>query len=69
MATYKEVQDYVKSNYGFVPKTCWIAHMKEICGVPVKVAPNRYSVEKREKPCPPEKMTAIKNAFVYFKMI
>ena len=24
MATYKEIQGYVKETYGFLPKTCWI---------------------------------------------
>lgn len=43
MATYKEIQGYVKETYGFSPKTCWIAHMKEVCGIPVKNAPNRIS--------------------------
>ena len=33
MATYKEIQAYVKEKYGFQPKTCWIAHMKEVCGI------------------------------------
>ena len=69
MATYKEIQDYVKSTYGFLPKTCWIAHIKELCGVPVKVAYNRHSPDKREKPCPPEKIEPIQAAFRHFKMI
>ena len=69
MATYKEIQDYVKSTYGFLPKTCWIAHMKELCGIPVKVAHNRYTPDKRKKPCPPDKMEPIKSAFRHFKMI
>ena len=43
MATYKEIQEYVKDKYGFQPKTCWIAHMKEVCGLPVKVAVNEKS--------------------------
>ena len=34
----KKIQDYVKATYGFVPKSCWIAHMKEICEIPVKLA-------------------------------
>ena len=38
MATYKEIQGYVKETYGFLPKTCWIAHMKELCGIPVKLS-------------------------------
>ena len=69
MATYKEIQSYVKSKYGFQPKTCWIAHMKELCGLPVKVSHNRYSLEKREKPCPDDKQLAIKDAFKHFGMI
>ncbi|MDR0914619.1 MAG: hypothetical protein LBM65_05605 [Oscillospiraceae bacterium] len=69
MATYKEIQAYVKSTYGFTPKTCWIAHMKEVCGLPVKMANNRYSPDNREKPCPLEKMQPIKETFRYFKMI
>jgi len=69
MATYKQIQDFVKSRYGFTPKTCWIAHTKEICGLRVNVAPNRYSANKREVPCPPGKIQAIKNAFRYFGMI
>ena len=69
MATYKEIQAYVKDKYGFQPKTCWIAHMKEVCGIPVKNAPNRISPTNREKPCPPEEMEYIKDAFIHFGMI
>jgi len=69
MATYKAIQGYVKSTYGFVPKTCWITPMKELCGLPVESAPNRNSASKRKVPCPPEKIGSIKAAFVHFKMI
>lgn len=69
MATYQEIQAYVKEKYGFVPKTCWISHMKEVCGIPVKNAPNRISPHRRERPCPPEKMGYIKEAFAHFDMI
>lgn len=47
MATYKEIQDYVKSTYGFVPKTCWIAHMKEVYNIPVKISSNRNSANQK----------------------
>ena len=69
MATYNEIQDYVKQKNGFQPKTCWIAHMKELCGLNVKVAHNRHSLEKREKPCPADKQDAIKEAFKHFGML
>jgi len=47
MATYKEIQEYVKMNYGYIPKTCWIAHTKEICGLSPKVANNRNDINSR----------------------
>jgi hypothetical protein len=68
MATYKEIQGWVKEKYGFDPKTYWIAHMKEICGIPTRKAPNRI-LGIRTNPCPEEKQKAIKSAFVFFKMI
>lgn len=43
MATYKEIQEFIQKKYGYCVKTCWIAHMKEVCGLPVKMANNRYS--------------------------
>jgi len=67
MTTYEEIQDYIKQKYGFTPKTCWIAHVKEICGLPVRKAPNRLG-EERSHPCPPQKIENIKDAFKHFKM-
>jgi hypothetical protein len=29
MATYKQIQEYVKAEYGYQPKSCWIADVKE----------------------------------------
>lgn len=68
MATYKEIQAYVEKRYGYVPETCWIAHVKELSGLPVRRAPNRHGA-KREVPCPPEKVVEIQAAFRHFKMI
>lgn len=67
MATYKEIQDYVDQKYGFEPKTCWIAHVKELSGLPVRKAWNREG--ERNNPCPPGKVERIKEAFRYFGMI
>jgi hypothetical protein len=44
MASYKHIQEYAKETYGFVPKTCWIAHMKEVLGLESKIAVNRIDV-------------------------
>jgi len=44
MATYKEIQEYVKFNFGYTPKTYWIAHSKEVYGLSLKVANNRNDI-------------------------
>ena len=67
--TYKLIQEYVRLKYGFIPKTCWIAHVKELCGILIKKSHNRKLTDKREQLCPPEKIDAIKDAFIYFNMI
>ena len=68
MATYKEIQHYVKSNYGYVPKSCWIAHCKEMSGLAPRRSPRRYG-ERRVYPCPPERKATIVEAFRHFEMI
>ena len=68
MATYSEIQSWVKAKYGFCPKTCWIAHCKELAGLPVQRAPNRID-DRRAVPCPEAKQCAIMQAFRHFKMI
>jgi len=69
MATYREIQEYVRNKCGYIPKTCWIAHMKELCGLSTRVSPNRYSLDNRTHPCPPNKQVDIRNAFIHFKML
>ncbi len=62
MPTYKEVQARVKAVHGFVPKTCWIAHVKAMHGLTGRTAPNRISANRRIHPCPPDKQMAIEAA-------
>jgi hypothetical protein len=38
---YRAMQQYVKDKFGFVPKTCWIAHRKEVLGFSPRPAWNR----------------------------
>jgi len=52
MATYAEVQEAVKSAHGRSIKTCWIAHVKEMNGLPLRKAWNRLSPTERAVPCP-----------------
>ena len=69
MATYKQIQDYVQRTYGYTVKTCWIAHVKEMCGLKPRKAWSRKDPEKRANPCPPAKIEPIKQAFRHFEMI
>lgn len=68
MNIYERIQEHAKSKYGFKPKTCWIAHAKELCGIPVDKAWNRQG-EERKDPCPENKFPAIKEAFEYFGLL
>ena len=68
MATYEEIDGYVRRHSGFAPKSCWIAHVKELNGLPVSRAWNRAG-RGRVVPCPPDKRRAIEQAFRHFGMI
>jgi hypothetical protein len=65
VATYKQIQDYVRSRHGHTVKTCWIAHVKEMSGL----EPNRKSQQPRSNPCPTEKIEPIREGLRYFGMI
>lgn len=69
MATYKQIQEYIKENYSYIPKSCWIAHMKEICGLKPKISSRRNSPDSRVHPCPETKQNDIIETFKHFKMI
>jgi hypothetical protein len=71
MATYREIQAYVESKYGFIPHTCWIAEVKELCHIPhLREAPNRLAKEiEKSNLCPKEKIDCIKDALKHFEMI
>ena len=65
VATYKQIQHWVREYLGWTPKTCWIAHCKELAGIPVKRAHNRQESHRAE-PCPVNKRSAILAAFQHF---
>jgi hypothetical protein len=69
VATYKQIQDRVKAEHGFVPKTCWIVDVKSSYGLTMRQAPNRFSENSREYPCPPQKRPAIEAAMKFYGMI
>lgn len=67
-ATYQKIQKWVLDHHQVHIKTCWIAHAKEIHGLPLREAPNRQG-EERVEPCPPEVLPAITDAFRHFGML
>ena len=69
MATYKEIQNYVLEKYNVTVKTCWIAHVKERCGILTRCAPNRIGANRRTNPCPTSKEGHIRDAFRHYGMI
>jgi hypothetical protein len=69
MATYREIQDYVRMRGGFIPKTCWIAHVMSDYKLTTRQARNRISPTRRKFPCPEERRPAIVAALQHFRMI
>ena len=59
-ATYAEIKECVKRQFGFVPKSSWIAHVKELNGL--RVGRNRPHARVRQVPCPPDKREPIEQS-------
>ena len=51
-ASYADIQDDIRNRDGRYIKTCWIAHVKELHGLPLRKASNRHSPNSRVHPCP-----------------
>jgi hypothetical protein len=68
-ATYAKIAECVKRQYGFVPKTCWIAHVKELNGLSPRTAHNRANAKVRHVPCPPDKRDSIERCLRRLGMI
>jgi hypothetical protein len=67
LATDLEIQKWVAQYHGFVPDPAWIAHCKQLSGLPVENV--RLYQEARFHPCPLDKQPAIRQAFRYFGML
>ena len=68
MATYKQITEWVKVNYGYTAKGCWIADRKAFHGL----SAGRPHVRKgtpRKYPCPVNKRGTIDAALRHFGMI
>jgi hypothetical protein len=69
MATYREAQEHVRKHEGFVPQTCWIAHVLSDHGRTRGVAPNRHDPAVRVKPCPAHRRQAIERSLRALEML
>jgi hypothetical protein len=69
MAGYRQIQEHVRGRDGFVPKTCWIAHVMSDHGLTTRRAPNRIDPNARKHRCPEEKRPGIEAARLHFGMI
>jgi len=69
MATYLQIQTDIRQRHGRTVKTCWIAHVKELNGLTLKMSPNRISPTSRKHPCPPEWRSAIEDSMRRFGML
>jgi hypothetical protein len=68
-ATYRDIQQRVKANHGFTPKTCWIADVKAAHGLTRSASANRINPTEPKYPCPPDKRPAIEAALKHFGLL
>lgn len=57
--TYKEIQGLIRLLFGTYVKNCWIADVKELCGLSGGAPNRRQNPQQRKYPCPPELITYI----------
>jgi hypothetical protein len=69
MATYQQIQNDVRARHGISVKTCWIAHVRELNGLPTRIVHNRLLPGVREIPCPVSMHAIIEESFRRFGMI
>ena len=69
-ATYQEIKDYVRKEFGLKVSNLYISQVKRKCGIEVGENYNLPKSENARVPqCPKEKEEAIKAALKYYAMI
>jgi hypothetical protein len=61
-STYADIAKEVQRIGGFVPKTCWVAHVKSEFGLTAGIAPSQLNTQRRKHPCRREKRPVIVEA-------
>jgi hypothetical protein len=63
MATDAQIQKFAQRHHGFIPKTGWIAHVKEAHGIPTLREANRARLNRDVERCPPKSARRSKRRF------
>ncbi len=68
-ATYMEIKEWIKSEYGLKVSFLYVAQIKDECGIEKRLIYNVGDNKSRVPKCPPEKEKAIMAAFRHFNII
>lgn len=68
-ATYREIKEWIKAEYGMSVASLYVAQIKEKCGFEKRQNYNIGENKAHVPNCPPEKEKAILEAFKHFRMI
>lgn len=68
-ATYREIKEWIKAEYGMSVSSLYVAQIKDKCGFGKRQNYNIGENKAHVPNCPPEKEKAILEAFKHFRMI
>ena len=68
-ATYREIKEWIKAEYGMSVSSLYVAQIKDKCGFEKRQNYNIGENKTHVPNCPPEKEKAILEAFKHFRMI
>lgn len=68
-ATYREIKEWIKAEYGMSVSSLYVAQIKDKCGFEKRQNYNIGENKAHVPNCPPEKEKAILEAFKHFRMI
>jgi len=69
MATYAQAIQWVRKRHRKSVSSCWIAHVRQLNGLPVNRAWNRRPGPQRQNPCPDWARPLIEEAFGAYGLI
>ena len=67
MTTNDEIRAYMKEKYGIYAKNGWIAHAKDVYGIPLRK--RQTTAGERKWKCPKKRLEQFKEAFIHFKIL